>query len=78
MYEKSEREIYLMGKVPPDAWQVVTTVVGLTQYGDIHATLDDALAEYAVLHRTAALLPENYDSINIVPLWNTAWHEGVA
>lgn len=69
MAQYSDREIRLISKVPPDAWQVRITRDGNVGTGDL-LNLEEALAEFA-----AALSEEQFDSIEIAPMWNTSWHE---
>ncbi len=68
--EYSEQEIRLMGKVPPDAWQVITKDIQGTQYGDF-LSLTEALAEFAELWQGEDI----YESIEIAPIWNEVFHE---
>ena len=72
MEKYSAREIELMSKVPPDAWQVITFQDGEYEFGDI-TTLDEALAELAELYQHE----DKFDSIEIAPMWNSAYHEDV-
>ena len=67
-----EREIYLMNKVPPDAWVVTTSSNGIRENGD-YMSLEEALAEFVELWQGE----EKFDSVEIVPLWDGVMHEDV-
>lgn len=64
-------ELALIGKVPPDGWSVYTISEGCKETGDI-MDLEDALLTFA-----EAIVSTNpvYESVELVPLWNPAWHE---
>ena len=67
------REIYLMDKVPPDGWQIVTKLNGVATFGEI-GSLQEALAEFALLWQAKI----GFESIEIAPMWNETWHDDVA
>ena len=69
----STRELFLMGKVAPDAWQVSTIEDGVIVLGDL-LNLSEALLEYIILATDEEV---NYSSIYIVPVWNATWHDEI-
>ncbi len=73
MSRYSSREIFLMDKIPPDAWQIMTTTNdGVTEWGDI-LSLTEALAEFAECWQEV----DSLTHIEIVPLWNDTWHDEI-
>lgn len=72
MAKYDANELRLIGKVPPDAWTVVTTFEGVSENGE-YISLDEALVELGSLLRGD--FDVQFDSIEIAPLWNSAAHE---
>ena len=69
----SASELFLMGKVAPDAWQVCTVIDGVVDRGAI-LDYEKALAEYILFATEDELV---YNSIYIVPVWNGTWHNEI-
>ena len=69
----SARELFLMGKVAPDAWQVNTVIDGVVDYGDLFSH-KEALVEFIKL---ATKDEHVYSNIYIVPVWNCTWHDEI-
>mgnify|MGYP003394132649 CR=1 FL=1 len=69
----SARELFLMHKIAPDAWQVVTVEDGEEEYGDF-LDENEALIEYI---ECATDEEVNYDHVYIIPVWNDAVHDEI-
>ena len=66
----NKAELILMGKVSPDAWQVITQFHnGKYEFGDL-LSLEAALEEH-----NEAWHNDSCTIAYIVPVWNETWHD---